>query len=740
LIVVDGISYIPSSAVLTGISKFSIKDDRAFALVDGLGEAPRLYTPSSELGFYYNDTRFLNVWEMSINGSTPVPLAQEARFGGSALVISMSNRDLPPLDGKGRIPRDTFLIRRVLALVDDELFETLEIKNFGNELQEIQLEQWVGSRFDDIFEVRGMERAKRGRLLSPTERENGRPTTILQYEGLDGLVRRTFITRLQPSQRLRDQRSADGGIQIGHVTRLRLQPKQALLIKTIVTFDREPDGKIHGEDFGSMTLGEKMRLLLSNRATSLITPVQFESDNAIFDRSIENAQIDISMLLTRESGGLLYPYAGIPWFSAPFGRDGILTAYQMLPWAPDLAHGVLEYAFNTMGTKDDDFTDEQPGKIFHEMRQGEMARTREVPYIPYFGSVDSTPLALILLYEYVRWTNDLETLRRWWPMALRALDWLSLSTSVDEEGFVFYNRRLPTGLVNQGWKDSHDSVMHEDGKLAHAPIRLCEVQAYSFAARMGMAAMAGALGHRELSARLRLGALELRARFMDAFWVSEENFVALALDGNRVPCRVRASNMGHCLWGQILPAEQAAQVASHLVSPQMFSGYGVRTLAADEAAYNPLSYHNGSVWPHDCSIIMEGLRAYGLRTELELVVGGLLAVLEASDDFRLPELFCGFRRRDDAPPVPYEVACKPQAWAAGSLFLMVKAMLGLSMDIDQPYFSLHSPILPPGVTQLEIRGLRARDSEFNLFLKRSSVGTQVEYRRLSGKVKLMTIR
>jgi glycogen debranching enzyme len=672
---------------------------------------------------------------MTFNGESPITLAQELRFGGNTVVISMTNRDFPMLNGKGRIPRDTLLIRRVLSLVGDMLYETVELKNFANRDHEIQVEQWAGTRFDDVFEVRGFPRLRRGRMLPALESGPGASTTVFQYEGLDGKLRRTYVQRLFQAEKVRLSPTLTG-----HFTRVTVPAKGTTVLKTIVAFDRDPERDFLGTDFAELALPRKMALLAKHREDTAISGVTFDSDNAILNRSIENARIDIYMLLTREPGNVLYPYAGIPWFSAPFGRDGLITAYQLLPWAPALARGVLDYVFTTIGKKEDPFTDEQPGKIFHEMRRGEMSNTREVPFIPYYGSVDSTPLALVLLHEYMRWTRDFESLSRWWPDAMKALSWVLRADAEDATGFLGYACLSPSGLVNQGWKDSGDSVMHENGELASSPIRLCEAQAYSFRARMGMAELARLRGEEELSARLRLGALQLRARFMENYWDGQGRFVALALDGRGKPCRVKTSNMGHCLWGKILPQEQARDTADHLVSKAMFSGYGVRTLADCEVAYNPLSYHNGSIWPHDNSIIMEGLRSYGLTSQLECLTGGMMSVLEASDDFRLPELFCGFRRRENAPPVPYEVACKPQAWAAGSIFLMLKAMLGLSMDADQNYFVLHSPILMPGVNTLEVKGLRIRDSEFDLHLRRSSVGTLVESRRRQGSVRVMTVR
>ena len=732
----DGISYIPSSALLTGIPKISIKDNRAFAVIDRQGEAPRIYSPSSELGIYYNDTRYMGVWELTINGSGMVPLAKELRYAGNTVVLSMTNRDLVEVSGNGRIGRDTFMFRRILALSGDEFFETFEIKNFDNQEHILQIEFWSGGRFDDLFEVRGFTREKRGRMLAIEEtREPGMVTTVHQYEGLDNRIRKTYIRRFFDTEKIRVSPSL-----AGYFTRVRIPPKETVALKTIVSFDREPSNRLHNESYATITVPEMMSSLDRHRDKGVLSSLSFNCDNAIVTRSLKNALTDIYMLLTQEENSILYPYAGIPWFSAPFGRDGLITAYQLLPWAPHVAKGVLQYAFLTLGKEFNPFTDEQPGKVFHEMRRGEMAVMKEVPFIPYYGSVDSTPLALILLQEYMRWTMDLESLREWWPQALKALEWIEKWGDFDQDGFIEYSKQSPTGLVNQGWKDSHDSVMYADGRLAEVPIHLCEVQGYAFRARQAMSELAMLMGDHALSERMRTESLRLRARFIEKFWDADKKLVYLALDGKHQPCSVLSSNMGHCLWSEILPPDQAKDVAAHLMSKAMFNGYGIRTLADTEVSYNPLSYHNGSIWPHDNSLIMEGFRRYGFVSELETLSTGLISVLETSDDFRLPELFCGFRRRGDAPPIPYEVACKPQAWAAGSVFLMLKSMIGISMDVNQEYVVFNAPTLTNKINWLEIKGLRGRDWEMDIVLRRNKSGTVVDVTRRTGKVRVMTIR
>lgn len=670
-----------------------------------------------------------------------ISLSRELLSPGNQIVFSMTNRDLLQVDGTGRIPRETLLIRRILSLVRDQVFEIVEVKNFDSRAHEIDVECWSGTRFDDLFEVRGFKRAHRGQMLGLEESSDDEGfLTIHQYRGLDERVRRTLIRRFFQVVKLR----GSPGL-AGYRSRVRIEPKQTVVLRTTIGFDRLPDEVLLAEGgkavkFATSSTIQFMEQLHEYGRKNSITDLRFDCDNAIVLRSVENALTDITMLLTKEGDSSLYPYAGIPWFSAPFGRDGLIAAYQMLPWAPELARGVLSYVFDCIGKKQDPFTDEQPGKIFHEMRRGEMSLMKELPFIPYYGSVDSTPLSLIVLHEYMKWTGDLVFLRKYWPQALEALEWLRRWGASEGDGFLEYARRSPTGLVNQGWKDSHDSVMHASGELAQPPIRLCEAQAYSFKARMALSELAGALGDQQLSHQLRREALSLRARFNERFWDSDRGFVYLALDGEGRPCQVRSSNMGHCLWGELLYPEQAQSVVQHLFSEAMFSGYGIRTLADTEASYNPMSYHNGSIWPHDNSLIMEGLRKYGFTAELEKLSSSMLDVLDSSEDFRLPELYCGFRRRGDAPPVPYEVACKPQAWAAGSIFLMLKSMMGLSTELGQSYLVFNSPVLGEGINLLEIRGLRGPDWELDLIMRRSKGGTTIDVTRKTGNIRTLTVK
>lgn len=720
---------------MTGITKVSLKDNLAFAVLDTKGEAPHIY--HAELGIYHSDTRHLNSWEMLVNGQALVHLSHELRGQGNSCVFSMVNRDIPTLDGKSRIARDTLLIRRVMTLYKDTVFEQIEVTNYDVISHDIELQITAEGRFDDIFEVRGMQRPARGEL-SQAEIVADRGAIVFSYRGTDGIARKTFLH----TDANRDRPSIDtyaGGAMMTY--RFTVPGKGRHDVKTIIAFNNPSDGEFFGDSFREVTVSEHLQYIERSSGNAYLGELCISSDNPVFDRGLKYARMDIEMLSTFERDmGVVYPYAGIPWFSAPFGRDGMITAYQALPWYPNLAIGVLEYAFKCIGKRHDAFTDEEPGKIFHENRRGEMANMKEIPYIPYYGSVDSTPLTLILLGEYYSWTHDLKRLKDWWPHALKALEWIDKWGDTDQDMFLEYIKKRPTGLDNQGWKDSHNSIMYDNGELAQPPIALCEVQAYAYRARRVMAELAPIVGDMTTAQKAALQAERLKKKFNEAFWDEHDGYVYLALDGLKRPCKVMSSNQGHCLWGQLLGDDQAASVSNHLMSARLFSGYGIRTLASDEKSYNPLSYHNGSIWPHDNSLIAEGLRFYKQNRHLQNLADGLFDVLATSEDYRFPELFCGFRRRGSEPPIPYEVACRPQAWAAGSVFLLLKSLIGISMTPQQDSFLFKSPLLPSKVGTLEIKDLQVRDTQFSALVHRGPRSCNVEIMRRTGPMEIMVVK
>ncbi|MGH9645159.1 MAG: amylo-alpha-1,6-glucosidase, partial [Terriglobales bacterium] len=466
------------------------------------------------------------------------------------------------------------------------------------------------------------------------------------------------------------------------------------------------------------------------------TLCKISSSNERFNRWIQRSIGDVEMM-TLGNPETNYPYAGVPWFSTVFGRDGIITALQMLWIAPWIAKGVLEFLASTQATEVDLANEAQPGKILHETRRGEMANLGEVPFGRYYGSVDSTPLFVMLAGAYLEQTQDTGFLRKLWPHVDLALEWIDRYGDVDGDGFIEYARHGEKGLIQQGWKDSNDSVFHADGAIADAPIALCEVQGYVYAAKLAASRICAALDDAQRQSELESAAGEIQRHFEEAFWCDEISTYALALDGHKKPCRVRTSNPGHCMFTGIASKERAHLVAHSLMSRDMFSGFGVRTVGTQEARYNPLSYHNGSVWPHDNAMVAAGLARYGFREFAGRILMGLLDVSNTVDLHRLPELFCGVERRHGEGPVLYPVACSPQAWAAGAVVMLLQACLGISIHSGKKRLILNRPYLPDGIPQLWIRGLGVGDSRLHVSLERESDTVRLQVLEKQGDVEVV---
>jgi glycogen debranching enzyme len=693
--------------------RHTIKQGDGFLVMDSHGDIGAASGGAD--GFFHNDTRFVSQLELRFNGETPLLLGSNVRDDNSALSADLSNPDIL-VDGRIVIERDTVHIVRTTYVHRNAAYQRLGIKNYSDRPVRFELSISFASDFADIFEVRGARRPRRG-IAHPPLLE--RRSVLLRYEGLDHVERRAKIV-FDPAPDDCDQR----------VARFQFDLQANGTTALFIALACDPQDSWTPDFFkGLLAARRETRTATGQSAT-------VETSNAIFNEVLCRSMADLDMLLTDTPDGR-YPFAGIPWYSTTFGRDGLITAQEVLWLNPSIARGVLKRLARYQATKTDREADAQPGKILHEMRGGEMAALREVPFKLYYGSVDATPLFVMLAGLYVERTGDLETLRSLWPAIEAALAWIDASTDADYGGFLTYQRFSDTGLVNQGWKDSYDSIFHADGSPAHGPIALAEVQGYVYAAKRLAARCAGLLGNRVRSDALDAQASGLAERFERAFWCPEIDTYALALDGEGKPCRVRASNAGQLLFTGIVRPDRAATVIAELLRPRYFSGWGIRTLASGEVRYNPMSYHNGSVWPHDNALIALGFARYGEKRAAGRILQALFDAAAYMELRRLPELYCGFARRRGRGPTLYPVACAPQAWAAGAPFLLLQASLGLTFDPARREICLHNPYLPPFLNHVRLRNARLCDATVDLMIHRDGDAVSVEVVRTQGAVRVL---
>jgi glycogen debranching enzyme len=694
--------YIRSSSPRIDVRTRVLKQGDTFAVFDRFGDIDTFGT--GELGLYYQDTRFLSRLTLKLGKDRPLLLSSTVREDNAVLAVDATNPDVCR-DGETVVPRGTVHIFRSKILWKRTCQERLRIHNYGRLTVDISLSIEFDSDFADIFEVRGMKRERRGRRLGT---EIGQDDVVLAYEGLDGRSRRTRIAFDPPPTRLCES---------GANYEFWLKPGEEATYRCSIACEVDGDSQGQAKPCYEKVVQEAASALESAHARE---PLIFTS-NEQFNDWLNRSLADLEMMRTETPYGP-YPYAGVPWFSTEFGRDGIITALQCMWFDPSLARGVLAYLAATQADAENAEQDAQPGKVLHETRAGEMAVSGEIPFKRYYGSIDATPLFILLAGAYYKRTGDRAFVESIWPNVERALAWIDRYGDADGDGFVEYTRRSKLGLINQGWKDSHDAIFHADGTSAEGPIALCEVQGYVYAAKLEAAELAALLGDHGRAAKLTKQARTLSRRFEESFWCDELSTYALALDGRKQPCRVRTSNAGQCLYAGIASADHARRVAAILTDETSFSGWGIRTVATSESRYNPMSYHNGSVWPHDNSLIAAGFARYDLKESAASVLAGLLDATLFFDLHRLPELFCGFPRRPGEAPTLYPVACAPQSWASAAVFLLLKACLGLSVSAPEQRLTFSKPILPRFLRQVTIRGLKVADGRADLLLTRHNEG------------------
>jgi len=695
------------------ISTLTLKDDELFLITDTLGNISDVGCSSegleSSMGLFCRDTRFLSRLELQIDGRSPIAFSSTARKG-FAMSILCSNCQIG--EHESEIKAETIGIHREIV-IKGGLFEQIQVTNYNTKPISFTMSLSLDADFLDLFEVRGFKRPKRGNLLRdiPNLEQNisglnQEKEIVLAYQGLDGVL---MESRIQFSD---------------------FQPNKIVGYTAIWQLELDV--------YESVTLGYRIHLFTNNRPTSMVSvPTTFaqakteelleekvwtaqitkiSTNNETLNQVIDRAVQDI-YLLRQTFDGNKFLSAGVPWFSTLFGRDSIIAASQTLVLDPSIARNTLSLLAQYQGKVDDDWRDEEPGKILHEIRLGEMARCYEVPHTPYYGTVDATPLWLMLYAEYFAWTADTDLLDKLWSNAIAAMEWIDRNCK--DSGYLTYNRRSKKGLINQGWKDSENCIVDRHGKLAQGAIALSEVQGYVYAAKVRMSQLADRKNLPDLANLWRSQAKDLKTRFNRDFWLPDLDYCALALDGDGKPVDSITSNPGHCLNLGIFDPEKALSVAARLKAPDMYNGWGIRTLSSLSPAYNPMSYHIGSVWPHDNSLIALGLRSINLVDQSLDLAQGLINMTLMQPYQRPPELFCGFEHDGFITPVQYPVACSPQAWATGTIFQLISMMVNLVPNAPANRLNIIDPALPKSIDHLSIQNLRIGQSAIDLEFERS---------------------
>jgi glycogen debranching enzyme len=711
--------YILATASRAGDRIAVLQHGDTFAVFDLYGDIGT-FGPS-EQGLFHEGTRYLSRYRLRLNDRRPLLLSARVKEDNELFGADLTNPDMALGESGAMLTRDIVHLFRARFLWDGTWHERVRLCNYGRAAVHIKLAFDFHADFADIFEVRGTRRDCQGSLLDP---EIDRDHVRLPYRGLDGEER---WTRIDWSARPSAMTQAAAAFEYD------LAPQQSESLTVAIRCERA-ERRVAPRAFDA---AQTDSLAALDRARGEYAIVESSSDR--FNAWVRQSAADVRMLVSDTPDGE-YPYAGVPWFSTPFGRDGIITALQLLWVNPRLARGVLAFLAAWQADALIAEQDAEPGKILHETRNSEMARLGEVPFGRYYGSVDATPLFVVLAGAYFERTDDRAFMTRLWPNIEQALEWMDRYGDRDQDGFIEYARRSSAGLVQQGWKDSQDSVFHADGSLAEPPIALCEVQAYAYAAKVQAARIADALGHSSRGDRLRHEAEQLRIAFEEKFWCEELSSYAIALDGRKQPCRVRTSNAGHCLFGGIASRDRARRVAETLVGTDMFSGWGIRTVSSAEPRYNPMSYHNGSVWPHDNGIIGAGFSRYEFDDLLRAPFAGLFEASAMMELHRLPELFCGFHRRAGEGPTLYPVACSPQAWSSGVVFQLIQACLRLSVDASRQRLTICRATLPPSLTLLKVLNLELPFGAVDLLFEQRPLDVSVSVLRKRGDFEVRVIK
>ncbi len=717
----------------------TLKDNDLFLITDTLGNSTGTLQDGrlAKMGLFCHDTRFLSRLELQIERHSPILLSSNAKKG-FALSVLCAN---PRIDDC--LKAQSIAIQREIVL-SGGLFEAIAITNYNTTPVKFELSLSFDADFVDIFEIRGYQREQRGRLLhlvkpqleyvqvGQEEPLTSDPVTpyplpkelTLAYQALDGLL---LESRIQFAHR---QPDAFQGYTAVWSLELDAHATEHLSYRLQPLTDNRPTSAM---DMPATLLQAKATELMEEEEW-LTGTTRIRSDSKVFNQVIEQAEQDIYFLLQSWDNRKALS-AGVPLFSTLFGRDSIIAASQTLIFDPAIAQQTLQILAHYQGKTHDEWRDEQPGKIMHEIRLGEMTRCQELPYTPYYGTVDATALWLMLYAEYYAWTHDQETLKQLWPNALAAMAWID--SNCKQTGYLSYYRQFRGGLLNQGWKDSRDCMVDREGKLANGAIALCEVQGYIYAAKMRLSEIALLQKEFQLAQQWQEDAQNLKTRFNRDFWLPDEDYCTLALDGEGQPVDSITSNPGQCLYLGIFTPEHAQSVAERLQAPDMFSGWGIRTLSSLSLAYNPMGYHTGSVWPHDNALIALGLRSHGYVEQALDVAQGIIDMTIGQPYRRPPELFCGYQRTEDSEPVRYPVACAPQAWASGSIFQLLQLMLNLVPNAANNELQIISPSLPTSINFLSLQNLKLGTTLLDLEFERSGTRTVCRVTKKRGNLRIV---
>ena len=701
-----------------------LKHGDTFAVFDRFGDID-VFGPAAR-GLYHQDTRFLSRFALRMEAQRPLLLDSSIKDDNVLFTVDLMNADVWR-ENEVVVPRGSVHVQRSKVLWEATCFERVSAVNYAQAPIEVAFSVQFGADFADLFEVRGTPRERRGRVLPP--RSSG-DRLVLEYEGLDGRRRRTRIL-FDPVP----EWAGDGEA----LYRVRIEPHGEATLRWTIACEVDPPAAIAEGARSALSFETAVDHAAQGLGEARASEPHIHTSNTQFNHWMNRSRADIHLLWTDTPNGP-YPYAGVPWYSTVFGRDGLITALQCLWMNTDLGRGVLRCLAQTQAAEVDPERDAEPGKIIHEMRSGEMAALGEIPFGRYYGSVDATPLFIVLANAYFERTGDVAFMRELWPHVERALGWIDRFGDPDGDGFCEYARGSHAGLLHQGWKDSQNAVFHADGAPAEGPIALCEVQGYVYAAKVAAARLAAALGHGSRAQALATQGEQLRERFEKSFWCEDLGTYALALDGAKRQCRVVTSNAGHCLYSGIASEERAARVIKTLMAHPSFSGWGIRTVATDARGYNPMSYHNGSVWPHDNALIAAGFARYGHKDAAIRILTGLFDAALHVEQHRLPELFCGFTRRPGESPTLYPVACSPQAWAAGAVFLCLQSCLGLEVRYPNPTVTFSNPVLPSFLDAIQIYDLKVGSAAVDLVLTRHAGDVGISVRQRSGHVSVVTLR